>query len=310
MKKLLLIALAVLVVLPVFGFMAVSFAVQVYCLDGCGDPNRADSLTSDFPVTEGVSQGLYRRAAERFGIPWEVLAGVGRVECRHGLDPRCYSPNEAGAEGPMQFLPATFERWSWAADDPFPSPYNPEHAVHAAAAKLAADGVNRDVTAALLSYNRSSAYVADVLAWALWYGWSPPGPALLVESVLHHPRIGLRPAAAEDVRAGRVDPRVLTGLLYGATEHRLSHVGPLVSGHDYYVAGTDRPSNHAFGRAVDIPVVDGKPVSKSNRAAQDVIARVRYAEPDEIGSPWPEPVTGPVTFTKGHGDHLHFGWRP
>ena len=291
MKKALLIALGSLVLLPVAGFMAVSFAVQVYCLDWCMDPDRADGLTSDFPVTEGVPLGLYERAAERFGIPWEVLAAVGRVECRHGLDPRCSSPNEAGAEGPMQFLPATFARWSWAADSPDPSPYNPEHAVQAAAAKLAADGVNRDATAALLSYNPSRVYVADVLAWALWYGWVPPDASLLAQSVLDHPRIALRPAAAEDVRAGRVDPRVLRALLYGATKHRLSHVGPFVSGHSYLVAGTDRPSNHAFGRAVDIPVVDGKPVSKSNRGALDVIARVQQAEPYEVGSPWPTPST-------------------
>ena len=276
-------------------------------MDGYTAPGRAHAVTSDIPIEMG---GLYERAAERFGIPWPMLAAVGRVECRHGLDPSCSRPNEAGAEGPMQFLPATFARWSWASGSPAPSPYDAEDAVYAAAAKLAADGVNGDPTKALLSYNRSRAYVADVMAWALWYGWSPPDSSLLRESVLNHPRIGLRPGAAADVEAGRVDPRVLTALLFAATEHRLSHVGPFVSGHSYFVAGTGRPSNHAFGRAVDIPVVDGRPVSPGNRAAMGVIERARYAEPDEIGSPWPKPVDDAHTFTEGHDDHLHFGWRP
>ena len=311
MKKALLIAGCALLVVPWIGFIAVSAAVQLYCLDRCDAyPNRAPLVTSDFPVTEGLSQGLYRQAAERFGIPWEVLAAVGRVECEHGLNPRCSSPNEAGAEGPMQFLPATFARWSWASGSPDPSPYDPEDAVYAAAAKLAADGVNGDPTRALLSYNRSRVYVADVVAWAVRYGWTPPDNVLYRESVLNHPRIGLRPAAAADVEAGRVDPRVLMALLMGATEHRLSHVGPFVSGHTYFVAGTDRPSNHAFGRAVDIPVVDGKPVSKSNKAAQRVVSLASGAEPDEIGSPWPDVKPGTHSFTKGHDDHLHFGWRP
>ena len=64
-------------------------------MDGYTAPGRAHAVTSDIPIEMG---GLYERAAERFGIPWEVLAAVGRVECRHGLDPRCSSPNEAGAE--------------------------------------------------------------------------------------------------------------------------------------------------------------------------------------------------------------------
>lgn len=309
MKKALLIAGCALLVVPWLGFMAI-LAAELSCLDGCDRyPNRAPLVTSDFPVMEGVSLGLYERAAGRFGIPWEVLAAVGRVECRHGLDPGCSSPNEAGAEGPMQFLPATFARWSWASGSRSPSPYDPEDAVYAAAAKLAADGVNGDPTTALLSYNRSRVYVADVIAWAVRYGWTPPDASLYRESVLCHPRIGLRPAAAADVEGGRVDPRVLMALLMGATEHRLSYVGPFVSGHSYFVAGSDRPSNHAFGRAVDIPVVDGKPVSKSNKAAQRVVSLAGRAEPDEIGSPWPDVKPGTHSFTKGHDDHLHFGWR-
>jgi hypothetical protein len=302
-KKIAVAAAVALFVLPVVLFGAVSFAVQVYCLDRCVTPWEHVPI-DDIP--DGKLD-LYGDAAERFGIPWTLLAAVGKVECDHGRDDRCARPNDAGAEGPMQFLPATFARWSWASGSPHPSPYDERDAVFAAAAKLAADGAATDPAAALRSYNHSSAYVADVVSWALLYGWAPPAEGIFAAAVLDHPRLSLRAQAASDVRAGLVDTRVLRLLLVAATSHRLSYVGPFVSGHDYFVGGTGRPSNHAFGRAVDIPVVDGEAVSKDNEAARDVISLVGK-DADEVGSPWPHPVDGPRTFDEGHADHLHFGW--
>ena len=48
----------------------------------------------------------------------------------------------------------------------------------------------------------------------------------------------------------------------------LAGVGPFISGHTYYVAGTNRPSNHAFGRAVDIGTINRELVSPANGAAR------------------------------------------
>ena len=144
------------------------------------------------------------------------------------------------------------------------------------------------------------------------YGWAPPGDAVLAAAILDHPRITLRPAAARDVRSGRVDPRVLAVVLVVATRHDIAAVGPFLSGHSYYVAGTEAPSNHAFGRAVDLPVVDSAAVSDDNDAALAAVRQVgRLAlslRPDEIGCPWALTLGGRRTITKGHGDHLHFGW--
>jgi hypothetical protein len=131
--------------------------------------------------------------------------------------------------------------------------------------------------------------------------------------VLSHPRIHLASLAAGDVAEGRVDPRVLQVLLYLAERHDLGSVGPLISGHSYYVAGTTSPSNHAFGRAVDISVIDGQAVSISNPAAHDAMQMVLTLPPpmlpDELGGPWllahPSSV---AVFTRDHGDHLHIGW--
>jgi membrane-bound lytic murein transglycosylase B len=118
---------------------------------------------------------LYAEAAARFGISAPLLAAVGKVESDHGRDPACLVPNVAGAVGPMQFLPDTFAAYAWASGSPRPSILDPRDAVFAAAAKLAADGVNDDPAAALFAYNHSQTYVAQVLTWAVAYGWVPKG---------------------------------------------------------------------------------------------------------------------------------------
>jgi hypothetical protein len=130
--------------------------------------------------------------------------------------------------------------------------------------------------------------------------------------VLSNPRIGLSSLAAGDVAAGRIDPRVLEVLLVLAERFDLGSVGPLISGHSYFVAGTTTPSNHSFGRAVDISVIDGQAVSIYNPAARDAMELVLSLQPpllpDELGGPWPMYHAGVRTFTQDHHDHVHIGW--
>jgi len=130
--------------------------------------------------------------------------------------------------------------------------------------------------------------------------------------VLSNPRIGLQPEARGDVAEGLIDPRVLQVLLFLAERHDLSSVGPLITGHSYYVRGTTRPSNHAFGRAVDISVIDGVPVSIANPAALDAMEMIMSLPlpflPDELGGPWLLHNPSVRTFTKDHGDHIHVGF--
>jgi hypothetical protein len=130
--------------------------------------------------------------------------------------------------------------------------------------------------------------------------------------VLSHPRIQLGSAAVGDVAEGRVDPRVLQMLLFLAERHDLGSVGPLITGHSYFVAGTTSPSNHAFGRAVDISVIDGQAVSIYNPAPRDAMEMVLTLPPsllpDELGGPWLLVHPSVAVFTRDHGDHLHIGW--
>jgi hypothetical protein len=130
--------------------------------------------------------------------------------------------------------------------------------------------------------------------------------------VLSNPRIHLSSYAAGDVAVGRIDPRVLEVLLVLAERFDLGSVGPLITGHSYFVAGTTTPSNHAFGRAVDISVIDGQAVTIDNpaaRAAMQLILRLSPPLlPDELGGPFVMYHAGVRTFTRDHHDHIHIGW--
>jgi hypothetical protein len=103
---------------------------------------------------------------------WAVLAGIGKVESDHG---RSSAPgvrsgvNRFGCcAGPMQFNlrngpPSTWDTYGRG------NPYDPADAIPAAVRLLVANGARRDLNSALLAYNRSWAYVADVKALARRY---------------------------------------------------------------------------------------------------------------------------------------------
>ena len=111
------------------------------------------------------------------GLPWPILAGIGKVESDHGQStlPGVHSgANSAGAEGPMQFLPGTFDEFAVNADPGQPlSPYDPADAIYTAARMLCADGARAGGTAgierAIFAYNHADWYVTEVLSWASKY---------------------------------------------------------------------------------------------------------------------------------------------
>lgn len=132
---------------------------------------RQDSLHNPpLPIPEDVQQ-LYQDAASRYGLPWTLLAGVGMSETAHG---RNTATSYAGAQGLMQFMPATFAAYGVDGDDDGRADiHNPADSVHSAANYLVAsgaldgpDGVER----ALFAYNRADWYVGDVLYYAHSYG--------------------------------------------------------------------------------------------------------------------------------------------
>ena len=113
---------------------------------------------------------LYRTAAERFGLDWSVLAGIGEVETGHGRNANGCAPNAAGARGPMQFERATFVHAAALAGIAHPDICDPADAIPAAAALLRSDGAPADWWHALYLYDHVSWYPPLVLAWASRYG--------------------------------------------------------------------------------------------------------------------------------------------
>nr|WP_174416502.1 lytic murein transglycosylase [Nocardia concava] len=174
----------------------------------------------------GVAYDAYQNAEHVLAVenptcnmPWNLLAGIGRVESTHGfgkiddngyplqnvygpvLDGSLYGNNviataEGGdldglsgsyrrAVGPMQFLPETWRKY--AADgngDGIADPQNMYDATLTAGKYLCQGGLDmRDPgqqTRAILRYNNSMAYVANVMAWETAYGSGvSPSPAAL-----------------------------------------------------------------------------------------------------------------------------------
>jgi hypothetical protein len=118
---------------------------------------------------------LYETAALRYGLDWAILAGVGKVECNHGLDPdpSCSqrgAVNRAGAGGPMQFLAATWARYGVDGDgDGVVDRWNQADAIYSAANYLRASGAPGSYGRALLAYNHAVWYVRQVQSWARLY---------------------------------------------------------------------------------------------------------------------------------------------
>jgi cell wall-associated NlpC family hydrolase len=129
---------------------------------------------------------LYRSAADTCpGLPWSVLAAIGKVETNHG---RLQAPgvtsgaNFAGAAGPMQIgiggkAGNTWGAYAVDADGGGADVYNPADAIFTAASYLCRNGGGKggDLSQAVFAYNHADWYVTKVLAIASTYEAARPG---------------------------------------------------------------------------------------------------------------------------------------
>jgi membrane-bound lytic murein transglycosylase B len=120
----------------------------------------------------------YRAAAARTGLDWTYLAAINFIESDFG---RVNGPSSAGALGPMQFLPSTWQEYGGGSDV-----MSPHDAIMGAALLLARNGAPANYDRAIFRYNHDLDYVAAVKEYAaamradpLWltrlYYWSTFG---------------------------------------------------------------------------------------------------------------------------------------
>jgi cell wall-associated NlpC family hydrolase len=164
-------------------------------LFGDDNPPGSTALT-DIPP---AMLTLYQHAAPACpGLPWSVLAAIGKVETDHGRAPTMVST--AGALGPMQFLPDTFRQYALplppGGADP-PTLWDPTDAVYAAARLLCANGARdgHDLHAAIYAYNHADWYVDRVLTQARTYAAAqsesaPPTPAAATAITFARSKLG------------------------------------------------------------------------------------------------------------------------
>jgi cell wall-associated NlpC family hydrolase len=172
MKRLLTGSLGLIVLLPV---LFISAAIGVL---GGGTGVSLGQPAAESEQVAGIPPEyfqLFQAAGARYGIPWEVLAGIGKVECDDGQDPdpSCThegAVNDAGAGGPMQFLASTWATYGVDGNgDGRADRWNPADAIYSAARYLKANGAPEELQRAIFAYNHSQAYVETVLRWASTY---------------------------------------------------------------------------------------------------------------------------------------------
>jgi hypothetical protein len=114
---------------------------------------------------------IYQACGTEYGIPWEVLASINKIETGFGTN---LNVSSAGAVGWMQFLPSSWETYGVDANgDGRKDPYNPVDAICAAARYLKIAGGADDLYNAILAYNHADWYAQEVLLYARAYGKLP-----------------------------------------------------------------------------------------------------------------------------------------
>jgi murein DD-endopeptidase MepM/ murein hydrolase activator NlpD len=166
---------------PVLGF-SVSSGAQTgltrVSLPSASVPNAPGSISIPVSFTSppvspqqvplSVLHVLWQQAGSAYGIPWQVLASINKIESNFGQN---MGPSSAGAVGWMQFMPSTWLRWGVDADgDGIADPWNATDAIYASARYLAAAGGQTDIARGVFAYNHADWYVREVLDLAQVYG--------------------------------------------------------------------------------------------------------------------------------------------
>jgi cell wall-associated NlpC family hydrolase len=153
------------------------------------------------PMSFAALRSIWQAAGNTYGIPWEVLAAINKVETDFGQN---LGPSSAGAIGWMQFMPSTWARWGIDANgDGIADPDNPTDAIFSAAHYLAGCGGQFNISAAVYCYNHATWYVNEVLGLAAMYSQGGGNGLFAVDQL--QPRIDSASARIHSTRAQLAD---------------------------------------------------------------------------------------------------------
>ncbi len=149
--------------LQALGSTSVAAVGATSVLSGTAAANPTGDIPSNY-LTE------YRQTGSEWGIDWTYLAGVGWVETQHGQYTTGCAESGAGAKGPMQFMPATWDAYGVDGNgDGDKNICDYQDAIPAAANYLTASGAPGNWNDALYAYNHSWDYVNHVKETAAVY---------------------------------------------------------------------------------------------------------------------------------------------
>ncbi len=142
------------------------------------------------------------------------------------------------------------------------------------------------------------------------------GKQALERLVLANPRIATYPCGREDIRAGRVDRRVLATLQMLAMSGLSPTVSSLQCGHGRLTA-SGNVSEHSSGNAVDISAINGTPILGNQGAGSITDVTIRRLLTLQ-GTMAPHQIISLMTYAEAlntlaladHADHIHVGFSP
>ena len=230
---------------------------------------------------------IYQACGTQYGIPWEVLASINRIETAFGTN---LNVSSAGALGWMQFIPSSWEAYGVDANnDGRKDPYNPVDAICAAANYLEAAGGQEDLSRAIFAYNHADWYVDEVLLYARQYGKIPDD---LVGSLTGLTEGAHFPVAAKSRYADDISERE-------ALERSTPKKGATGNAADVISSSPTERGINIYTRegAPVVAVNDGviKRIGKSDRLGRYIVLedaygnRFTYAELGEVAEAYPVP---------------------
>jgi soluble lytic murein transglycosylase-like protein len=138
----------------------------------------------------------------------------------------------------------------------------------------------------------------------------------LARYVLDDKRIRIYHCGRDDIRAGRIDRRVLVTLELLATSRLKPTVSTLLCGHSRLTT-SGKVSEHISGNAVDISAINGVPIlghqgpgSVTDAAIQRLLTLQGPLKPHQIISLMTFAGVDNTLALPDHADHIHVGFRP